>query len=143
MTYARFALYNVTGAIAWVASFLLAGYFFGQLPFVKRNFHLVILAIIVISVIPDRGGVHPRAPEARAARSVGQARLHAGAAARCCGEWLALPRGCSADRARPPVRRLLRLTSPPQACCEWMSDQGWLRAMRARPRMHASRGIGC
>lgn len=52
MTYARFALYNVTGAIAWVASFLLAGYFFGQLPFVKQSFHFVILGIIVVSVIP-------------------------------------------------------------------------------------------
>lgn len=52
MTYARFALYNVTGAIAWVTSFLLAGYFFGQLPFVKQSFHLVILGIIVVSVIP-------------------------------------------------------------------------------------------
>ncbi|RIL03474.1 MAG: DedA family protein [Proteobacteria bacterium] len=52
MTYARFALYNVTGAIAWVLSFLLAGYFFGQLPVVKEYFHLVIVAIIVISVLP-------------------------------------------------------------------------------------------
>jgi membrane-associated protein len=52
MTYARFALYNVTGAIAWVTSFLLAGYFFGQLPIVKEYFHLVIVGIIVVSVIP-------------------------------------------------------------------------------------------
>src|SRR5512147_2447079 len=41
MTYARFALYNVTGGIAWVLSFLLAGYWFGQLPVVKEYFHLV------------------------------------------------------------------------------------------------------
>lgn len=52
MTYAKFALYNVTGAIAWVLSFLLAGYWFGQLPVVKQYFHLVIVAIIVISVLP-------------------------------------------------------------------------------------------
>jgi membrane-associated protein len=52
MTYARFALYNVTGGVAWVLAFLLAGYFFGQLPIVKEYFHLVIVAIIVISVIP-------------------------------------------------------------------------------------------
>lgn len=52
MTYTRFAVYNVTGAVAWVSSFLLAGYFFGQLPFVKQSFHLVILGIIVVSVIP-------------------------------------------------------------------------------------------
>jgi len=52
MGYARFALWNVAGGIAWVLSFLFAGYFFGNLPTVKRNFHVVILAIIVISLIP-------------------------------------------------------------------------------------------
>jgi membrane-associated protein len=52
MRYAYFASYNVTGALAWVLSFLLAGYWFGQLPAVKRNFHIVIVAIIVISVMP-------------------------------------------------------------------------------------------
>lgn len=52
MTYPKFALYNVTGAFAWVLSFLTAGYWFGQLPVVKEYFHLVIVAIIVISVIP-------------------------------------------------------------------------------------------
>lgn len=52
MTYGKFALYNVTGGIAWVIAFLSAGYFFGQLPVVKEYFHLVIVAIIVISVAP-------------------------------------------------------------------------------------------
>jgi membrane-associated protein len=52
MRYGYFATYNVTGAISWVLSFLLAGYFFGQLPAVKRNFQFVILGIIVISLIP-------------------------------------------------------------------------------------------
>ncbi len=52
MRYRYFASYNVTGAISWVLSFLLAGYFFGQLPAVKRNFQFVILGIIVISLIP-------------------------------------------------------------------------------------------
>jgi membrane-associated protein len=52
MRYGYFATYNVTGALTWVLSFLLAGYFFGQLPAVKRNFQFVILGIIVISVIP-------------------------------------------------------------------------------------------
>ena len=42
----------MTGAFVWVLSFLLAGYWFGQLPAIKRNFHIVILAIIVISVLP-------------------------------------------------------------------------------------------
>jgi membrane-associated protein len=52
MRYRYFAAYNVTGAVAWVLSFLVGGYWFGQLPAVKRNFHIVIVAIIVISVLP-------------------------------------------------------------------------------------------
>ncbi len=52
MTYWRFIVYNITGGIAWVLSFTLLGYFFGNLPVVKRNFSLVILVIIVISVMP-------------------------------------------------------------------------------------------
>jgi membrane-associated protein len=52
MTYARFAMYNVTGGIAWVAGFIFGGYWFGNLPFVKRYFQLVVVAIIVISVMP-------------------------------------------------------------------------------------------
>src|SRR5262247_1761441 len=52
MRYAYFASYNVTGELTWVLSFLLGGYWFGQLPAVKRNFQFVILGIIVISLIP-------------------------------------------------------------------------------------------
>jgi len=52
MNYPRFALYNVTGGIAWVLSFLLAGWWFGGRELVQKNFHLVIAVIIVISVIP-------------------------------------------------------------------------------------------
>jgi membrane-associated protein len=52
MTYGRFLAYNVAGGIAWVASFALAGYFFGNLPYVRENFSFVILAIIVISILP-------------------------------------------------------------------------------------------
>ena len=52
MTYAKFATYNVVGAVAWVLSLLMAGYFFGQIPTIQRNFHIVIVAIIVISVLP-------------------------------------------------------------------------------------------
>ena len=52
MTYVKFATYNIIGAVAWVLSLLLAGYFFGQIPTVKRNFHIVIVAIIVISILP-------------------------------------------------------------------------------------------
>lgn len=52
MSYPRFALYNISGGVAWVWSFLLLGYWFGGQPFVKKNFTYVILAIIIISVIP-------------------------------------------------------------------------------------------
>jgi membrane-associated protein len=52
MTYSRFLTYNVAGGIAWIAIFVLGGYFFGSIPVVKRNFTVVILAIIVISVLP-------------------------------------------------------------------------------------------
>jgi membrane-associated protein len=52
MSYRRFFLYNVVGALVWVGLFLAAGYLFGNLPFVKRNFSKVILAIIVVSVLP-------------------------------------------------------------------------------------------
>jgi membrane-associated protein len=52
MTYSRFILYNVTGALLWVGLFVPLGYFFGNMPTVKENFSLVILAIIAISVMP-------------------------------------------------------------------------------------------
>jgi membrane-associated protein len=52
MNYARFIVYNVVGGIAWVALFLFGGYWIGGLEFVKNNFLIVQLAIIVISVMP-------------------------------------------------------------------------------------------
>lgn len=52
MTYWRFISYNVIGGIAWVAIFVFGGYFFGNLPVVRSNFTIVILAIILISVLP-------------------------------------------------------------------------------------------
>jgi membrane-associated protein len=52
MNYKRFISYNILGAIAWVFTFILAGYFFGNLPVVKRNFHVVIFGVIFVSLIP-------------------------------------------------------------------------------------------
>ncbi len=52
MDYPRFAFFNVAGAILWVGSMMGAGRLFGGFPFVQRNFELVIVAIIVISVLP-------------------------------------------------------------------------------------------
>ncbi|MBN1334664.1 MAG: DedA family protein [Deltaproteobacteria bacterium] len=52
MTYPRFIAFNVVGGCAWVCLFLLSGYYFGNIPVVKENFSLVIIAIILISVVP-------------------------------------------------------------------------------------------
>ncbi len=52
MSYGYFATYNVVGGITWVLLFTLAGYFFGNIPFVKENFEYVIIVIILISVLP-------------------------------------------------------------------------------------------
>jgi len=52
MTYGHFISYNVFGGLAWIAVFLFGGYYFGNIPVVKNNFTLVILAIIFISVLP-------------------------------------------------------------------------------------------
>jgi membrane-associated protein len=52
MTYRRFVMFNITAAIIWVGTFSSLGYFFGNLPFVRNNFSVVILIIILISVMP-------------------------------------------------------------------------------------------
>lgn len=52
MTYRRFFVYNVIGGFVWIYAFTYLGFFFGNLPMVKDNFGLVIMAIIVVSVIP-------------------------------------------------------------------------------------------
>ncbi len=52
MPYAQFISYNVFGGLTWVGLFTVAGYFFGNLPVVKDNFSLVIIAIVVVSVLP-------------------------------------------------------------------------------------------
>src|SRR5215216_2206734 len=52
MSYGYFFSYNVFGGIVWVLLFTLLGYFFGNIPFVKQNFELVIIAIILISIVP-------------------------------------------------------------------------------------------
>ncbi|MBL8861836.1 MAG: DedA family protein [Planctomycetes bacterium] len=70
MSYRRFAAYNVVGAIVWVVVFVWAGWRFGKTPFVQKNFHYVILAIIVLSVLP---GVFEYWRARRAARADRQA----------------------------------------------------------------------
>lgn len=52
MRYGLFLFYNVLGGVLWVTIFMCGGYFFGNIPIIKHNFSIVILAIIVLSVLP-------------------------------------------------------------------------------------------
>lgn len=52
MKYMQFISFNIIGGMMWITLFLLGGYFFGNLPVVRHNFTLVIMAIILISVLP-------------------------------------------------------------------------------------------
>jgi membrane-associated protein len=52
MSYARFISFSIVGGLLWIWSLLLLGYYFGGLPVVKRNFSIVILMVIAISLLP-------------------------------------------------------------------------------------------
>jgi len=52
MTYGYFITYNLVGGVVWVALFTFAGYFFGNIPFVRENFEYVIIVIIFLSLVP-------------------------------------------------------------------------------------------
>ncbi len=52
MHYSTFLLYNVVGGVTWVTAFTLLGYFFGNMEFVKENFHYAVFAIIGLSLVP-------------------------------------------------------------------------------------------
>jgi len=52
MTFARFQMFNVLGAVAWVCGLVFAGYFFGNLPFIKQYLNLIVLAGIGAAVVP-------------------------------------------------------------------------------------------
>ncbi|TAE19097.1 MAG: DedA family protein [Bacteroidetes bacterium] len=52
MEYRNFLFYNLTGGAVWVLLFTLLGFFFGNLPFVQKNFSLVIVGIVALSVVP-------------------------------------------------------------------------------------------
>ncbi|MDH4150650.1 MAG: DedA family protein [Betaproteobacteria bacterium] len=52
MSYPKFALYNITGAVLWVVSLGYAGYFFGNIPVIKNNLTVVIIIIIILSIMP-------------------------------------------------------------------------------------------
>jgi membrane-associated protein len=52
MSYGKFISYNIIGGVIWVSIFTLAGFFFGNIPFIRKNFSLVVIAIILISLVP-------------------------------------------------------------------------------------------
>lgn len=52
MEYFRFLSYSIGGSILWTVSFVLGGYFFGNIPVVRANFTLAVMAIIFISILP-------------------------------------------------------------------------------------------
>lgn len=52
MHYGKFISYNIIGGLTWVSMFLLGGFWFGNIPFVKENFHYVVIIIVLISVVP-------------------------------------------------------------------------------------------
>lgn len=67
MNYPKFLTYNVVGGFIWITMFLWAGYLFGNVPFVQKNFELVVVAIIVLSILP---GVWEYVKHRRADRDV-------------------------------------------------------------------------
>ncbi len=72
MSYLRFLSYNVVGGVAWVALCVFAGYFFGNLEPVRKNFSFVIVAIVIISVLPAFVEYIRHRREARRSRSQAQ-----------------------------------------------------------------------
>jgi membrane-associated protein len=52
MPFGRYSLYNIVGAVAWIVTFLFLGYVLGGVPFFKKNFSLIALGIVVVSLLP-------------------------------------------------------------------------------------------
>jgi membrane-associated protein len=69
MNYAAFMVYSLISSVSWVSIFVAAGYYFGNIPSVKRNFHIVIVAIILISALPALIEVWKARKEANHARA--------------------------------------------------------------------------
>ncbi len=52
MSFVKYSIYNIAGAILWIVAFLTAGYLLGNIPFFKKNFSLIALGIVLISIVP-------------------------------------------------------------------------------------------
>ena len=71
MTHTRFQSYNIAGGVLWVGSLTLAGYWFGNVPWVKNNLTWIILALIIIPGLPALVAVIRNWREQRRARLPG------------------------------------------------------------------------
>ncbi len=74
MKYAQFLIFSVFGSVLWISVFLASGYYVGNSPIVKRNFHLILLGVILVSVLPlifgiIKGRIGPRAPSSESGES--------------------------------------------------------------------------
>lgn len=74
MSYRNFVIYNVVGGVGWVVSMTLAGYFLGQISWIQKNFELVVIGIVVVSVLPIAVSVlkHWLSPAPEAEHSVAE-----------------------------------------------------------------------
>lgn len=70
MYFPKYLSYSVIGAVLWTQIFLWAGHLFGDTPFVKRNFHIVIFAVIILSVLPMVAGYFMSLRQKKAANSL-------------------------------------------------------------------------
>jgi membrane-associated protein len=68
MSYARFIPYSIAGGLSWVSLFLMGGFWFGNIPFVKDNFHYVVIIIILISVVPIMWGAMKKTMKKKAGK---------------------------------------------------------------------------
>ena len=66
MSYRKFLMFNVIGGVLWISSLVYAGYLFGNIPWVKKNLSLIVVAIVIVSLIP---AVTTFVGERRAARA--------------------------------------------------------------------------
>jgi membrane-associated protein len=129
MGYGRFAAWNVSGAVVWVGGVTMAGYLFGNIGWVKHNFTLALLAIIVLSLLPGAlvGGKNwLGARKAQAGPNSGR-------------DGLTRPAGCRSREVAPnPVSRHRPLSTPSPAHPPWPDRRhrasGWCRRRTVRSR---------
>lgn len=75
MKYSKFLFYNILGAVFWVLLFLFGGYLFGNIPFVKNNFSIVLLFVIILSLLPLAHEILKRKQETLKVKTTEEARF--------------------------------------------------------------------